>query len=276
MVDIGSYNTLTIVKKVDFGLYLDGGDSGEILIPTRYVPEDVKEGDDLEVFIYLDSEDRIIATTEKPFVTVNEFAFLKVAAVTEVGTFLEWGLPKDLLVPFREQKGKMEAGKSYVVFVYFDKESKRLVASTKLEKYLDNLPVEYEEEQKVELLICDKTNLGYKAIIEDAHWGVIYGNEVFKTLNIGERFFGYIKKIRDDEKIDLSVYPVGQKKVEDFSETLMNYLKEHDGFLILTDRSSADEISGLFGVSKKTFKKATGNLYRQRLISLSESGIRLL
>lgn len=276
MAEIGKYNTLEVVKKVDFGIYLDGGGQGEILLPTRYVPENTEEGDSLDVFIYLDSEDRIIATTEEPFATVDEFAFLKVKAVTSVGAFLDWGLPKDLFVPFREQKNRMAEGESYVVYIYFDIESKRIAASSKLDKFVDNLPVEYIEEQKVELLIANKTDLGYSAIIEDAHWGMLYANELFTPLTIGQRIFAYIKKIREDEKIDLSLYKPGYQQVDDTSESLLDYLKNNNGKIALTDKSSPEEISNMFGISKKNFKKAIGSLYKRRLITISDNGISLV
>lgn len=275
MAEIGKYNTLKVVKTVEFGVYLNGGGQGEILLPTRYVPENIAVNDELEVFIYLDSEDRIIATTETPFATVNEFAFLEVKANTPVGAFLDWGLPKDLFVPFREQKTRMVEGESYVVYIYFDMESRRIAASSKLDKFVDNIPVEYEEGQKVELLIANKTNLGFRVIIEDAHWGILYENEVFTPLSPGQRIFGYIKKIREDEKIDLSLYKQGYQQIDDTSETLLNYLKNTTGKIPLTDKSSPEEISRLFGISKKSFKKAIGNLYKRKLISIEEDGISL-
>lgn len=275
MAEIGKYNTLKVVKTVEFGVYLNGGGQGEILLPTRYVPENIAVNDELEVFIYLDSEDRIIATTETPFATVNEFAFLEVKANTPVGAFLDWGLPKDLFVPFREQKTRMIEGESYVVYIYFDMESRRIAASSKLDKFVDNIPVEYEEGQKVELLIANKTNLGFRVIIEDAHWGILYENEVFTPLSPGQRIFGYIKKIREDEKIDLSLYKQGYQQIDDTSETLLNYLKNTTGKIPLTDKSSPEEISRLFGISKKSFKKAIGNLYKRKLISIEEDGISL-
>ncbi len=276
MAEIGRYNTLKIVKQVDFGVYLDGGSDGEILLPSRYVPENCNIDDMLDVFIYLDSEDRTIATTEEPLAVVNEFTYLKVVSATSIGAFLDWGLPKDLLVPFREQKVKMEEGKSYLVYVYLDEESKRLAASAKLEKFVDNLPVEYEEGQEVELIIANKTDLGYRAIIEDAHWGMLYANEVFTPLQTGQRVFGYIKKIREDEKIDLSLYKQGYEKVDDFSKNILDYLKENQGFTPFNDKSSSEEISNTFGISKKTFKKVIGNLYKRKLITISPEGIRLV
>jgi len=276
MAEIGKLNNLRVVKEVDFGLYLDGGEHGEILIPKRYVPENCKPEDIIEVFIYLDSEDRIIATTEKPFIKVGEFAMLQVAAVTPMGAFLDWGLPKDLFVPFREQKQKMEEGKWYIVTCYLDYDTKRLVASAKIEKYLDNLPPEYEAGEEVDLLVSGETDLGFNAIINSKHLGVLYKNEVFQPIKKGDRIKGYIKKIRQDEKIDLILQKAGYQKVDDISMKILQVLKDHDGFLNVTDKSDPDKIYDLFGVSKKTFKKAIGSLFKLRIINIEENGIRLV
>jgi predicted RNA-binding protein (virulence factor B family) len=276
MAEIGKYNTLRVVKEVDFGLYLDGGELGEILIPKRYVPENTKPEDNIEVFIYLDSEDRIIAITEKPYITVGEFAMLKVVDVTQMGAFLDWGLPKDLFVPFREQKQKMEEGKWYIVTVYLDQETKRLVASAKIEKFLDNLPPDYEDGEEVDLLIAGETDLGFNAIINGKHMGILYKNEVFQPLKRGEKIKGYIKKIREDEKIDLILQKPGYQKVDDISMRILEILKEHGGYMLITDKSEPDAIYNLFGVSKKTFKKAIGALFKHRIISIENKGIRLL
>lgn len=275
MAEIGKINSLRVVKEVDFGLYLDGGEHGEILLPKRYVPENAKPEDILEVFIYLDSEDRIIATTETPHIMLGEFACLKVVAVTSMGAFLDWGLMKDLFVPFREQKLKMEEGRWYIVTVYLDPETKRLVASAKIEKFLDNLPPDYEAGQEVDLLIASETDLGFNAIINNRHLGVIYKNEIFQPLRKGERIMGFIKKIREDEKIDLLLQKAGYAKVDDISMKIVNVLKKHNGFLPVTDKSDPDTIYELFGVSKKTYKKAIGALFKFRLIDIEDKGIRL-
>ncbi len=276
MAEIGKLNSLRVVKEVDFGLYLDGGEHSEILLPKRYVPENAKPEDILEVFIYLDSEDRVIATTETPYIMVGEFACLKAVAITSMGAFLDWGLMKDLFVPFREQKQKMEEGKWYVVTVYLDYDSKRLVASAKIEKFLDNLPPEYDAGEEVDLLISGETDLGFNAIINNKHSGVLYKNEVFQPLKKGDRIKGYIKKIREDEKIDLILQKPGYQKVDDISMRIVDVLKEHKGFIAITDKSDPDTIYNLFGVSKKTFKKAIGSLYKFRVISIEDKGIRLL
>ena len=276
MVEIGKLNTLRVVKEVDFGLYLDGIDRDEILLPLRYIPAGCQVDDDIEVFIYLDSEDRIIATTEKPFAMVGQFAFLEVVAVNSVGAFMDWGLPKDLLVPFSEQKVKMEEGKSYTVFLYFDEASQRIVASGKLEKFIDHTPVGFQEGDEVDLLVCNQTDLGYSSIINGTHMGMLYKNEVFQPLSRGQKVKGYIKKLREDNKIDLILYKPGYEKVDDFSDVILEKLKDQGGFIAVTDKSPSEEIYKLFGVSKKTYKKAVGALYKQKLISLEEDGIKLI
>ncbi len=276
MAEIGKYNVLKVVKDLEFGLYLDGGELGEILLPRRYVPHNCSVDDELEVFIYLDSEDRLIATTEMPEATVGEFACLEAVSVGKVGAFLDWGLPKDLLVPFREQKANIEKGKHYVVYVYLDDESKRIAASSKIEKYLDNLPPEYEEGQEVSLLIASHSDLGFKAIINNTHSGILYDNEVFRKLKKGDKVKGYIKKVREDDKIDLTLDKPGYAKVEGISKYIYDFLKKHDGYIDITDKSPADEISNRLGISKKNFKKAIGSLYKQRLIYMEEKGIGLV
>ncbi len=275
MAEIGKLNKLRVIKEVDFGLYLDGGEEGEILIPKRYVPENTKPDDILEVFIYLDSEDRIIATTEKPLLMVGEFAYLKAVTVNQMGAFLDWGLPKDLFVPFREQKQRMEEGKQYIVTAYLDQGSKRLVGTAKIDKFLDNLPPDYEVGEEVDLLISAETDLGFNAIINNRHLGVLYKNEIYQPLKKGMRVKGYIKKVREDEKIDLVLQKPGYEKVDDLSVKIMDALKKNNGFLPITDRSDPELIYKLFGVSKKTYKKAIGALFKFRLIDIEGQGIRL-
>ncbi len=275
MAEIGVFNNLRVIKEVDFGVYLDGGEHEEILLPRKYVPENCKVDDNVRVFIYLDSEDRFIATTETPYAKVGDFAFLKVVAVESVGAFLDWGLLKDLLVPFGEQSPTMEMGKSYIVKIYVDKQTNRIAATTRLDRYLDNEPGNFRAGQEVELLICSQTDIGYKAIINDTHWGVLYSNEVFQPLKSGQKTKGYIKKVRDDSKIDLSLHKPGYKRVDDITETILNVLKEQGGFISVTDKSSPETINKLFGVSKKTYKKAIGAIYRKKLITIEDDGIRL-
>jgi uncharacterized protein len=275
VVDIGKLNKLRVVKELDFGIYLDGGEDGEILMPIRYVPENCKPEDIIEAFIYLDSEDRLIATTEIPYAMVGEFAMLKVVMVNEVGAFLDWGLLKDLLVPFREQTVKMEEGKSYLVYLYLDAQSNRIVASEKINKFLDNVPPEYKTGQEVDLIISNQTDIGYKAIVNNTHWGILYKNEVAQKLQRGQHLKGYIKKVREDEKIDLSLLKPGYEKVNDISKMILEELEDRGGFIEITDKSPAESINKLFGVSKKTFKMAIGHLYKNKRITIEDKGIRL-
>lgn len=275
MAEIGKTNSLKVIKELDFGAYLDGGDLGEILLPRRYLPKNCGPGSILDVFLYFDSEDRIIATTEKPLAKVGDFACLRVVSIESVGAFLDWGLKKDLLVPFREQKQKMEKGRSYMVFVYFDKKSRRIAASSRLDKFLDKSPGGFHEGEEVDLLIYDRTGTGYKAIINGRASGLLYDNETHRTLRIGDRLQGYIKKVREDQKIDLSLFKHAQEKAGDLPEKILHILRKEGGFLALSDKSSPYAVSSLLGVSKKAFKKAIGALYKQRIIIIEEGGIRL-
>ena len=276
MAILGKVNPLKVVKVVDFGVYLDGGSDGEILLPKRYVPEVCEIGDTVSVFIYNDSEDRLIATTEKPYVMVGEFAALEVVEVNEVGAFLDWGLMKNLMVPFREQKLKMEEGRRYPVFVFVDFDSKRITASAKIEKFVDESKPELEVGQEVDLLIYKKTDMGWKAVINQQYTGVLYDNEIFKEIHTGETLKGFVKQIRPDDKIDLMLQKAGFEKIDDFALKLHALLKDADGFLPFTDKSQADDIYEEFGISKKTFKKAVGDLYKKRQILLEPDGIRLV
>ena len=276
MVEIGKYNTLKIVKDLDFGVYLDGGDDLEILLPARYVPRNVKPGDEVEVFIYHDNEGRIIATTAKPLAIVGEFQWMECKSVNDMGAFLEWGLMKDLLVPFREQKMPMREGKWYLVYVHLDHVTKRIVASARVDKFLDNIPPVYEFNQEVDLLVADETEIGYKVIINNLHWGLVYHNEIYRRLERGEHLKGYIKEVREDEKIDVSLTRLGYEKVEGIAGIILDALKVQNGFLPVHDKSPAEEIYSLFGCSKKSFKQAIGALYKKRLISIEPAGIRLI
>lgn len=262
-IELGKYNTLEVVKEVAFGMYLDGGEEGEILLPSRYVPQDCKVGDKLNVFIYLDNEERLVATTLTPLVQVGQFACLEVAWINQYGAFLNWGLMKDLFVPFREQKMKMQVGKKYVVHAHLDDESYRIVASAKVDRYLSKEKAVYESGQEVDILIWQKTDLGFKAIINDEYSGLLYESEIFQPLHTGMRMKAYVKQVREDGKIDLLLQKPGQAKVEDFSATLLDYIREQGGRIALNDKSPAEEIYATFGVSKKTFKKAVGDLYKE-------------
>ena len=274
-IKIGQYNTLRVVKILDFGVYLDGHEMGEILMPTKWVPNDTKVDDELEVFIYFDSEDRPIATTVKPKAMVGEFAWLKAKAVNRIGAFLDWGLDKDLLVPFKEQNAKMEEGRSYLVYLYVDPRSKRIAASAKLEKYLDIEPLDYKPGQEVDLLIWTKSDMGYKAVVDQKHTGLLYFNEIFQELMPGQKMKGYISQIRPDGKIDLNLQKSGYDNIDQFTARLIQELKNNEGFLPLTDKSPPDEIYRFLQMSKKNFKKSVGKLYKQGKVSMNENGISL-
>lgn len=272
---LGKFNILKVVKVVDFGLYLDGGEEGEVLLPKRYVPENIKPGDELNVFIYLDNEERLVATTLTPLVQVGQFACLEVAWVNQYGAFLNWGLMKDLFVPFREQKVKMEIGKKYIVHAHIDEDSFRIVASAKVEHFLSKEKADYTLGEDVDILIWQRTALGYKAIIDNQYSGLLYENEIFQPLQIGMKLTAYIKQVREDGKIDLMLQKPGMEKVEDSAKMLLDYIKQHGGRTSLNDKSPAEVIYQELGISKKTFKKAVGDLYKKRIIVLTEEGIRL-
>lgn len=275
-VKLGDYNYLPVVKEVDFGVYLDGGDGQEILLPKRYVPHGCKPGDELEVFIYLDQDERLVATTEKPLAKVGDFACLEVSWVNEYGAFLNWGLMKDLFCPFREQKRRMEIGERYIVHVHVDENSYRIVASAKVEHYLSTDFPPYHPGDEVDLLIWQKTDLGFKVIIDNNFAGLVYQDQVFKQIRTGERMRGYIAAVRPDGKIDVTLQPTGRRQTADFAETLLQYLETHQGFCDLGDKSDAEDIKRRFQVSKKVYKKAIGDLYKRRLIMIEKDGIYLL
>ena len=276
MVEIGKYNTLKIVKDLDFGVYLDGGDGMEILLPARYVPKNVKPGDKVEVFIYHDNEGRLIATTAKPLAQAGEFQFMEVKSVNNTGAFLEWGLMKDLLVPFKEQKMPMREGKWYLVYVHVDHVTGRIVASARIDKYLDNVIPNYSFNQEVDLLVAEDTEIGYKVIINNTHWGLVYHNEVFQRLEKGEHLKGYIKEVREDEKIDVSLTPLGYQKAEGVAKIILDSLKAQGRYVAVHDKSEPELIYSLFRCSKKAFKQAIGALYKQKIIYIEPEGIRLI
>lgn len=277
MIKLGDYNKLKVVKKVDFGLYLDGGEkAGEILLPTRYVPEGTRIGDELEVFLYLDNEERLVATTLDPLAKVGDFAFLKCSWVNQYGAFLDWGLMKDIFCPFREQKKKMEIGDSYIVHLHLDEESFRIMASAKVEKFFSTTPPEYKHGDKVQILVWQKTELGFKVIVENQYPGLVYDNEVFRYLTTGDKLDAYIDQIRPDGKIDIMLQTTGRQHTEEFSEQLLYYLQNNGGRCFLHDKSPAEEIYERFHVSKKVFKKAVGDLYKKRLITINDNGLELI
>ncbi len=275
-IRLGKYNQLEVVKEVDFGVYLDGDEDGEILLPKRYVPEGCVPGDMLNVFIYLDMDERLVATTLEPYVQVGEFACLEVAWVNQFGAFLNWGLMKDLFVPYREQKAKMVKGGKYMVYAYIDEESYRIVASAKVERFLSKDRPEYEPGEEVDILVWQRTDLGYKVIVDNKFGGMLYHNEIFQPLQPGKQLRAYIKQVREDGKIDLELQKGGYKKIDDFAETLLRYIESQGGYTDLNDKTDVAVIYNAFGVSKKTFKKAVGDLYKKRLIVLEEGGMRLV
>jgi predicted RNA-binding protein (virulence factor B family) len=276
MAEIGKINTLNVVRETENGVYLDGENLGEILMPRKFVTDEVKASRQATVFIYSDSEDRLVATTENPLAMVGEFAFLEVIETNHIGAFLDWGLPKDLLVPMSEQKAKMAEGKTYLVHVFLDEKTNRIAASAKIDKFLDTVPPDHERGEKVDLLIAEETEIGYKAIVDNQHWGILYKNQVFRPLSPGENLEGFINKIRDDDKIDLLLEKPGYGKIDPISEKLLETLRENNGFLALNDKTSPEIIQSLLGISKKNFKKAVGNLYKKKLIDFKSDGIKLI
>lgn len=275
MLQIGKTNELEITHRVDFGLYLDGGEEGEILLPLRYASRDMKPGDKISVFIYRDSEDRLIATTEQPYAQVGEFAFLRVTATNSVGAFLDWGLPKDLLVPFREQKVRMQPGRSYTVYVYLDDETQRIVASAKLQKFLDNKIPDLKPGDEVKARIYQHTDLGYKVIVNDLFSGLIYHNQIYDEVNIGELHHATVKSVRPDGKIDLILGKNTRNRVNDLADDILDYIHECGGRMTLTDSSSPEEIRATFQCSKKDFKKAVGALFKAKQILIEYNSISL-
>ena len=276
MIKIGNYNTLRVARFVDFGAYLTDDDNNEVLLPARYVPDDATVGDEIEVFVYTDSEDRPVAVTEHPFATVGEFAFLQVAQVNKFGAFLDWGVPKHLLVPFSEQRLRMEEGGIYPVYVYLDDITKRVVASGKLEKFLGNVIPDYKPGQEVQALVWKHTDIGYKVIVDNLFQGMIYDNEVYAPLEIQQTITAYVKNVRDDGKIDLTVGDRAAKRVSDLTSRILDRIEHDGGRLTITDSSSPEEIKRAFHCSKKDFKKAVGKLYKERKIAIGEDCITLV
>lgn len=274
-IKLGDYNHLKVVKKVDFGMYLDGGVEGEILLPSRYVPEGCKVGDELDVFIYLDQDERPVATTLKPLAKVGDFVCLEVAWVNDFGAFLNWGLMKDLFCPFREQKKRMERGQRYIVHVGVDDDSYRMMASAKVEHYLSHDIPPYSHGDEVDLLVWQKTELGFKVIVDNKYAGLVYDSQVFRPLTTGDCIKGYVDKVRPDGKLDITIQRTGRQATEDFSEVLLQYLKDNNGHCDLGDKSPSELIADRFKVSKKTFKKAVGDLYKRRVITIGDDGITL-
>ncbi|MDO4948753.1 MAG: S1-like domain-containing RNA-binding protein [Bacteroidales bacterium] len=272
-IRLGDTNTLKVVKTVDFGVYLDGGDAGEILLPTRYVPEGCAVGDELEVFLYLDNEERLIATTLHPLVKVGGFACLEVSWVNQYGAFLNWGLMKDLFCPFHEQRRKMCKGERHFVHAYLDESSYRIVASAKIDKFLSRRMPMFADHELVDVIVWQRTPLGWKVVVDGLFAGMIYHNEIFQTLHPGMQLKAYVRTVRPDGKIDLTLQQDGFRKVDSFAEQLLQYIDEHGGQIPFGDKTDADLIYETFEVSKKTFKKAVGDLYRRHLIVIDDNSI---
>lgn len=268
---IGQYNKLMINRFVDFGAYLIDGNNNEVLLPKRYLTGEEELDDMIEVFIYNDSENRPVATTEHPFATVGQFCLMRVKAVNAIGAFLDWGLvAKDLLVPFSEQRVRMQAGRSYIVYIYEDPSSHRIVASAKLDKFLNKSLPDYYHRQKVDVLITQQQEIGYRVIVDGQFWGMIYNNELYQTVNIGEHHMGFIKQVRDDGKIDVTLSKIEKMRVDDVADVILQYLQENGGSMPLNDKSSPNDIMRVFNCSKKDFKKALGLLYKQHKVTLGE------
>lgn len=270
MIKLGKFNTMRVVRLVDFGAYFGDPDdekSAEILLPARYMPEDLRPGDTIDVFVYRDNENRPIATTDEPYATVGEFAYMQVNQVNDIGAFLDWGLVKELLVPFSEQKAKMRPGGIYLVYVYLDDATQRIVASAKIEKFLGNVFPEYKIGQRVRALVYQHTDIGYKAIVDNLHQGLLYENELFRPVELEETVEAYVKRVRPDGKIDLTLSSSTRDRVDEISDRIIEYLRKPDASAV-SDHLSPEEIRKLFGCSKKDFKKAVGMLYRSHAVSI--------
>ncbi|WP_298776605.1 S1-like domain-containing RNA-binding protein [uncultured Shewanella sp.] len=276
MIQIGQTCTLEVVKKVDFGVYLNAQELGQVLLPRKVTPKNCEVGDKVTVFLYLDSKDMIIATTKRAKAQVGQFAYLKAVEIGQFGAFLDWGLEKDLLLPFGEQHKEIEAERSYLVHVYQSAVDERIVASSKVDKFLDLTEPRYGKGQEVDLIIGGTTDLGYKAIVNHAHWGVIYKNEVFQPLKFGQKLKGFVKHVRSDGKIDLILQKGAKVELDKHATTILFKLKQAGGFLPLTDKTQAEDIYAQLAMSKKAFKKSIGSLYKQQEITIDTDGIRLV
>lgn len=278
MIKLGRYNHLTIVRFTDHGAYLDGGEVGEILMPKAYVRDEMHPGDEVDVFVYLDQQERLVATMEKPYGQVGDFAYLEVSWVNKYGAFLDWGVMKDLFVPFREQKKTMEQGDSYIIYIYIDEETHRIAGTAKVNRFI--LPAtsrDYYRGKTVDLLVWQRTDLGLKVIVDNKHAGLIYNDELIgEEPRTGDRLQGTVITVREDGRLDIALQRIGKSRFRDFAEQLLEELKAAEkGFLPFTDKSDSDAIAERFGVSKKTFKRAVGTLYKDRLIELKENGLQL-
>jgi predicted RNA-binding protein (virulence factor B family) len=279
MIQIGQTNRLTVLRETDLGVFLDADSYGTVLLPKRLVPKDISVGqvEAMDVFLYFDSDRQLSATTERPIAEVGEWGLMRIVGISRTGAFVDWGIrDKDLLIPFSEQRGRLSEGQTILVYVYTDKASGRIVGTTKFNKWLDQEPAHYTPNQKVELLVAERSEFGFKAIINGKHWGMLFQSDVFGKVFVGKRLKGFIKQIRSDGKIDVSLQKVGVAKMDDLSEKILLQLRKNDGFLPLTDRSSPEEIYTEFRTSKGTFKKTIGHLYKKGMIVIEGQGIRLV
>ncbi|MBR6277727.1 MAG: GntR family transcriptional regulator [Bacteroidales bacterium] len=276
MIEIGYTNRMKIVRFTPNGAYLDGEDLGEVLLPKRFLTPEMKEGAEISAFLYFDSEDRLTATIQHPYTEINRFAYLECVAVTSMGAFLSWGLDKDLLVPKSEQKDKFVKGKKYFVYVYLDEVSQRIVASNRINRFLQPGDPEYNEGDKCEIFIAQPADLGYKVIVDNAHWGMVYFSELFREVKPGDYTYGFVKKVRDDMRIDIMLEKNSAKLVDKTEQEIYARIKECGGFLPFSDKSSPEEIQKEFQVSKKVFKKAVGGLYKSKLIEITNNGLKIV
>ncbi|MGL4225405.1 CvfB family protein [Vibrio misgurnus] len=277
MINIGQINSLEVVKFAEFGVFLDAGEYGTTLLPKRFVPEGIEIGQFIDVFLYFDSENQLAATTETPIAQVGEWGLMTIEGVNNTGAFANWGIKgKDLLIPYSEQRARFNAGQTILVYVYTDKASGRIVGTTKFNKWLDKTPARYTPNQAVDLIIAERSELGFKAIVNGTHWGMIFASDVFGKLFIGKKLKGYIKSVREDGKIDLALQKIGTEKMDDLSTKILDTLAKKGGFLPLSDKSTPEAIFATFRTSKGTFKKTIGSLYKQGKIVIENEGIRLV
>ena len=276
MIEIGVYNELTILRQTDKGLLLGDEEGNEVLMPTRFCPHEFKIKDTINVFVYLDSQETKIATNARPKITLDEFAFLRVVDINDIGVFLDWGMEKDLMLPFSERSHEMEIGRRYIVYLDIDEQTNRLYASNKINKFLQNNYIPLQAGEEVELLIYKKTDLGYSVIVNGSHQGLIYNNEIFRKIKIGDKLKGFVKTVREDNKLDITLQPIGYDNFNDKNAKMIyDLLLENDGTLPVNDKSAPEEIYNMFGISKKAFKKSIGALYKQRRIIIEDDGIKV-
>ena len=276
MINIGEYNTLTILRDTEPGLFLGDNDENEVLLPNRYVPASFEIGDSLEVFVYLDNEERLVAVTDKPYIKRGDFALLRCNAVTKMGAFLDWGMVKELFCPFKEQAFKMKKGGWYLVYCYLDEKTERLVASSKTNRFLDNKDLTIEQFEEVDLIVSHPSEIGMNVIVNKKHLGLIYNDNIFQDISVGDRLKGVVKKIRPGNKLDIALGQVGYRNIEPNAELIMKELEDNSGYLNLNDKSNPEDIKRMLQMSKKSFKKAIGSLYKQKLIKIEPDGIYLL